>query len=110
MNKCVESKSSGASYDTRYISCLPTTYVLVVASPHLIVHALIGLTRQTHKLGAARVTQEVASKKESLKRCTPTNHDSTRIDLRDLPAGKAHLEFNKGELLVSIIGNDLQFN
>jgi hypothetical protein len=40
--------------------CLLATYVLVVVSPHLMVHMLIDFTHQTCDLGAAKTTQKGA--------------------------------------------------
>jgi hypothetical protein len=38
------------------------TYVYVVASTNLVIHPLIGITRQAHTLGAVRTTKESTSK------------------------------------------------
>ena len=59
-------------------NCLLITYILIVVSPNLLVHELIGLTCQAHHMGVAQ---------EPLKKCTPTSHDSTRVALPDLPWG-----------------------
>jgi hypothetical protein len=63
--------------------CLPATYVLVMVSPQIMIHALIAWQ--------ARPTTWVPQ--ESIEWCTPTSHEHSRVALRGLLWRRAQKPF-----------------